>query len=81
MSKIGKAMRRGLQAAVESLGPGAYRVGGRRVRCPHCDGEEFARKQAALDTHGTTFSDWATALVCSNCTGVQWFRDAPARDT
>ncbi|MCX8007939.1 MAG: hypothetical protein N3B11_07530, partial [Coriobacteriia bacterium] len=62
-----------------------YGVGGRQLRRPHCGGEDFDAGTALLNTAGMTFFglDWAnrsaTVLICTNCSHIDWFLQAPER--
>ena len=64
-------------------GSSSYEVGGRKVVCPHCGGEEFDASTALLNTAGLTFLklDWANrsahTLMCLECSHIEWFVDEP----
>lgn len=85
MAGIGKALKDGLRAAMGGPDGHAYEAAGRRVRCTHCGGEAFHAREAMLNTSGMTFlnADWmndsGTALVCAQCSLIQWFLHAPDR--
>ena len=79
MAKFLSAVKRGLKAAAQSLGPGQYATEGKEIRCAHCGKNEFAEGSAQLNTAGMTFMnlDWAnksaTTLACTKCGLIQWF--------
>ena len=58
---------------------GHYEVGGKRVRCSHCDSSNFVAKEILLNTWLLSLLriDWldssATVLVCDNCGQLIWF--------
>lgn len=78
-------IKRGLKAAAKTLlsGPRAesFRAGGKLVECPHCENILFHPRKASLNTALSSFTrlDWtdhqATALVCANCSRIEWFFD------
>lgn len=55
----------------------------KQVRCLHCGGESFSSRQVQLNTWFATFLnlDWlnrrATALECTACGQIQWFKQKP----
>jgi predicted nucleic-acid-binding Zn-ribbon protein len=63
--------------------PQPYAAGGRKITCPHCSNDRFTRRKAMLNTRLATFFelDWVNrssiALVCSNCSMIQWFGESP----
>ena len=75
----------GLKAAAKTLvrGPRAesFHAAGKQVECPHCENILFHKKKASLNTalSSMTKTEWtdreATALVCANCSHVEWFYD------
>jgi hypothetical protein len=71
-------------ASAES-GPGEYSLSGKAVRCPHCGGSQFRAGEAQLNTAWATLLglDWAdrsaTVLICTTCSQIQWFGEAPSR--
>ena len=83
----------GLKAAAKALvsGPPAesFRVAGKPVTCPHCGNTLFRRRKASLNTAASsaTSTEWADreacALVCANCSRIEWFYDdvKPERDS
>lgn len=83
MANFFKALKRGAKAAKDSLGPGQFEAGGRKVVCPHCKNDEFEQGSAQLNTAGLTFLglDWlnksASILVCTKCSLIQWFGLSP----
>ena len=85
MAKLFSALKRGVQVATDSLGPGKYSLKDKVISCPHCDLQEFEQGSAQLNTAGMTLLnlDWAnksaTILICVNCGQVQWFVHTPER--
>ncbi|HYD53342.1 MAG TPA: hypothetical protein VEA99_11965 [Gemmatimonadaceae bacterium] len=83
MDRIIKAVKAGVRAMHEDLGPREYAAGGRQVRCVHCAGTSFRSRDLLLDGRAATLagvewlSDGAVALVCADCTGIQWFAGRP----
>ncbi len=75
----------GLKAAAKALvsGPPAqsFHAAGKQVTCPHCGGTLFRRRKASLSTAASaaTNTEWldreACALVCANCSRIEWFND------
>lgn len=75
----------GLKAAAKALAAGpkakSFRAGGKRVECRQCENILFHKKKASLNTafssiSGTEWSDReACALVCANCSRIEWFYD------
>lgn len=63
--------------------PQAYLARGRKIVCPHCANDRFSLRRAMLNTRIATFFDldWVNrssiALICSNCSMIQWFGAAP----
>ena len=86
MAKIGKAIKNAAKAFVnpDSFG---YAAGGKKIVCPHCGGDEFAKGEAQLNTATMTFLslDWAnksaTTLVCTQCSRIQWFLKKPEQQS
>lgn len=80
---LGRALKEGIKAALSGPDGHAYVAAGRRVRCIHCHGETFFSREAMLNTSTMTMLDvdWlntsGTALVCTNCSLIQWFVKAP----
>lgn len=58
-----------------------FTAAGKPVRCPHCGGMEFDRKDVLMNTRGATFFnlDWlnrkAVALTCKQCSRIEWFAE------
>lgn len=58
-----------------------FTAAGKPVRCPHCSGMEFDRKDVLMNTRGATFFnlDWlnrkAVALTCKQCSRIEWFAE------
>lgn len=61
-----------------------YAVAGKPVVCPHCGGSEFTSREILMNTRGATFvkldflNHAAAALICGNCSRIEWFYDMPA---
>ena len=85
MGRLKRALKMGFRGFVDSMGPGKYAAGGVEVKCPHCQGAEFAEASAQLNTVGASFVglDWTdksvTTLACLECGCVQWFLKHPKR--
>ena len=81
---------RGLKAAFKALlsgpDPRSFRAGDRSIRCPHCQSILFYDRKVSLSTSfsAITNTEWAdseaAALVCSNCSRIEWFLDDPEVD-
>jgi hypothetical protein len=77
------AVRASFGGGGKAAQPQVYVVRGRKVVCPHCGGDRFSRREAMLNTRIATFFelDWVNrsgiALVCANCSMIQWFGEAP----
>jgi len=81
----------GLKAAAKSLADGppaeSFRVAGKPVTCPHCGSILFRRHKASLNTAASsiTNTEWmdreACALVCANCSRIEWFYDPIKSET
>lgn len=86
MANMGRAFTRAARAFSESVGPGEFSAGGRRVVCSHCGGTQFAEGTAKLNTTFMTFVglDWAdqsaATLACTSCGHIQWFLKRPDRE-
>jgi uncharacterized protein len=78
-------LKGGLAGARDAFRPARYAVGGIRVKCSHCAGEEFAEGSAQLNTAALTFLDldWANksahTLMCVQCSRIEWFGEAPEK--
>ena len=78
-----ETVRASFRGSAKTGEPQAYTAGGRKVVCQHCGNDRFTRREAMLNTRIATFFelDWVNrsgiALVCSNCTLIQWFGEAP----
>ena len=83
MGKFFESFRRGVSAATQVFGPKGYELEGKRIICPHCGHDQFAKGRAQLNTAGMTFLnlDWAnrsaTTLVCAECGRIEWFLQEP----
>jgi predicted nucleic-acid-binding Zn-ribbon protein len=66
---------------------GKYDAWGKRIVCPHCGGDDFAKSEAQLNTAAMTFFhlDWAnksaTTLACTQCSRIQWFMEEPVQQS
>jgi len=73
MGSLWSAMRRGTRAVRQSFVPGQYTSAGKKLLCPHCGGDEFAKGSVQLNTAGMTFLNLdltnksATMLACTAC--------------
>jgi len=62
-----------------------YSVNGKKIVCPHCEGDTFAEGEALLNTAELTLLrlDWAnksaTTLTCRECGRILWFMKRPER--
>lgn len=75
----------GLKAAAKALATGpraeSFHVAGKQVECPHCENILFHRRPVSLNTSlsSLTHTEWtdreASALVCANCSRIEWFYD------
>ena len=83
MDKFVDALKAGVRAMREDLGPKEYSAVGRQIVCGHCGHTFFTARELLLDTRIATFVDleWlnrgAVALVCAQCTSIQWFGGRP----
>lgn len=56
-----------------------FTAAGKPVRCAHCGGQEFDRRDVLMNTRGATFFnlDWlnrkAVTLTCRQCSRIEWF--------
>lgn len=50
--------------------PGRYAAGDKRILCPHCRHDEFAR-------HRMLGGPLIVSLVCARCSMVIWFESEP----
>ena len=77
------SVRASFRGAGKGGAPQAFVAGGRKITCPHCSNDRFTRRAAMLNTRLATFFelDWVNrssiALVCSNCSMIQWFGEEP----
>lgn len=83
MGRFFEALKAGVKGFKEANAPAAYSVAGRQVKCPHCEGTEFAVSSAMLNTRArTAFGlDWAdpstSVLICAECGHIEWFAQEP----
>jgi hypothetical protein len=68
MSKFTKAVKRGIRAAKQAMGPQEYQIGGKVIVCTHCGGSRFATMYSSLI---------GCVLTCANCTRKQIFDTKP----
>jgi len=90
MADFGDAVRAGIRAARDEyterrerpLGE-SYAAADRPVICLHCGGQRFTSRSAMLNSRVLTLIDldWldrsATALICTKCTEIRFFAEAP----
>jgi hypothetical protein len=56
---------------------------GRVIQCSHCQGTIFEKRDVMLNSRAMEFLNvaWlnggAAALVCGDCTHIEWFAQAP----
>lgn len=80
-----KALRAGIRAAQEGMGPGRFTAAGLPVACTHCKNDVFSAREAQLHSTGATFLnlEWlgptVSVLICMRCGLAQWFALAPER--
>jgi rubrerythrin len=83
MAKLGRALRRGVEAFEEARESRRYQAAGKQVVCQHCGNDTFTPEEAMLNRTGRTFFDldWTdkagTALVCNRCGLIHWFLEPP----
>jgi hypothetical protein len=83
MKKFTEAVKAGVRAMRDDLGPKQYAAAGRQIRCAHCGQATFVARELLLETRGATFAglewlnDGAVALVCVECSAIQWFAAKP----
>jgi hypothetical protein len=74
----------GVKAAAKGLTtiePLIYRSANKVITCAHCGGLRFFKKKTSLNTSGSSLAgvEWldkeACALVCGQCTRIEWFYD------
>jgi len=74
-----RRVKRGLEAARESVGPGSYACLGTKLACPVCAHEVFAEGSVLLNTvrmallEATWADKRATTLRCIRCSHILWF--------
>jgi hypothetical protein len=85
MAKLGRALKRGVEAYSQASRSAHYEAAGKRVACQHCGNDTFEREEAMLNRRGSTLVklDWTdrtgTALVCTRCGLIHWFLREPER--
>jgi hypothetical protein len=83
--KFWKAVKKGIEGAKESFGPGYYSFMGRKIECPICGNDVFFQGSILLNTFHMTLLDmaWAdkkaTTLACRVCGHILWFIKEPER--
>jgi len=61
----------------------SYQVLNKEIVCPVCSNTKFVAKEILLNTSAMTFFglDWAnrqaSALVCTNCSRIEWYFNKP----
>jgi hypothetical protein len=75
--KFSQRLKAGFNGFKAAFAPTRYNAGGIQVRCSHCQGEMFRRRQA-----NALLWDWAsgvesTWLVCDRCGLIRWFAKSP----
>ena len=73
MSKFTTAVKRGIRAAKDAMGPQKYRAGGKSIVCPHCGCDRF-------DTVGISNLPLGWIIECSRCTMRLFFTIKPDLD-
>jgi predicted nucleic-acid-binding Zn-ribbon protein len=62
---------------------GTYQIMNKIIICPNCGHDKFEMKDVLLNTAGMSFLglDWAnrsaSALICTNCTRIEWYLNKP----
>jgi predicted nucleic-acid-binding Zn-ribbon protein len=85
MSRFFDAVKAGVRGAMSQVGAGHFRAAGRPITCRHCGEGVFQRREAQLNTAGSSALglDWldksAVALVCVNCGMIELFGKEPER--
>lgn len=88
MGKFWDAVKRGVEAAGESMSEGRkphrYSVLDKLVRCPHCGNEEFLKaRDVQLDRNVLAQVEWfnerVSVLACVECGRLEWFALEPER--
>ena len=68
MSKFTTAVKRGIRAARNAIGPQQYQIGGKVIVCTHCGGSWFTTVYSSLI---------GCVLTCTNCTCKKIFDTKP----
>ncbi|MCL4549090.1 MAG: DNA-binding protein [Bacteroidetes bacterium] len=61
----------------------SYKILDKKIICTHCGSDKFQIRDVPLNTPGMTFFglDWAnrdaSALICTTCTGIEWYFEKP----
>jgi predicted nucleic-acid-binding Zn-ribbon protein len=82
---IWEGLKRATSSIVQGPGAASYLAGGRKLACPHCEGDRFTEGRTLMNTPGMSFAnlDWAnkraTTLMCERCGLVQWLGIEPQR--
>jgi hypothetical protein len=85
VSRLSRALRRGVEGYSKASQSRQYEAGGKQVVCQHCGNDTFDRREAMLNRRLRTFLelDWTdktgTALVCTRCGLIHWFLEEPER--
>lgn len=63
--------------------PSRYQMVGMDITCPHCKNQEFYESRVQCNAYEPAYADnepvakSATALCCSRCSFILYFRDKP----
>ena len=80
LSRVNKSK----QDAGKPLTPGSYQLAGKKIRCPHCEEDEFIEGSAQVNTTvssallGLDYKKVHT-LICTQCGYLQWMMHEPHR--
>jgi predicted nucleic-acid-binding Zn-ribbon protein len=61
----------------------SYEILNKKIVCPNCGHDKFEVREILLNTSAMTFFgfDWAnksaSAMICTNCTRIEWYFDKP----
>ena len=79
--KIGRRLKAAAANLLASPKAESFPAGGKLIECRHCENILFHKRRASLNTavSSLTSTEWidreACALVCSNCSRIEWFLD------
>jgi len=82
-----EGIKRGLSAAAKVFTSKSrqYRINNQQISCSCCGSREFEHRQVLLNTTAATLVnlDWAnasaSAMICDNCSHIDWFLKEPTR--